>query len=101
MTSLEFEQHVQTHALADLDLNYAIIGLCGETGECAEWHKKYNLRKNRAGDLSLDDLKQELGDVLFYLTRAAMLNGWTLSDIMAQNKQKLDKRVAKKMGQTV
>ena len=101
MTNFEFEQHVQKHALADLDLNYAIIGICGEAGECAEWHKKYNLRKNRAGTCAPDDLKKELGDVLFYLTRAAILSGWTLSDIMEHNKQKLDDRVANRMRQIV
>jgi len=101
MTTQDFESHIATHALPDLDLNYAIIGICGEAGECAEWHKKHNLRKNRAGLCSPDDLKGELGDVLFYLTRAANLMGWTLEDIMVQNKAKLDERVAKKFKQVV
>lgn len=101
MTNTEYEAHVAKHALPDLDLNYALIGMGGETGECLEFHKKFNLRKNRAGTHRLEDLKQELGDVLFYLTRAAMLCGWSLSEIMEQNKQKLDDRVAKKMRQIV
>ena len=101
MNIQEYEAHVDKHALPDLDLNYAIIGICGEAGECAEWHKKFNLRKNRAGKCTPEDLKGELGDVLFYLTRAAMLSGWSLSEIMEQNKAKLEDRVAKKMRQIV
>lgn len=101
MNNTEYEEHVANHALPDLDFNYAVIGLCGESGEVAEWHKKYNLRKNRAGNLSKEDLKGELGDALFYLTRATMLSGWTLSEIMAHNKSKLDARVAAKFRQVV
>ena len=101
MNNEDFEKHVTEHSLFDLDLNYAIIGICGEAGECAEWHKKYNLRQNRTGLHSPEDLKKELGDVLFYLTRAAMLSGWSLSDVMEHNKQKLDDRVSKKMRQIV
>lgn len=100
MTTTEFEAHVLSHAKDDLDLNYAVIALCGESGEVAEWYKKAVLRKNKIG-LTDMDLAHELGDVLYYLTRAAQLKGWTLADIMRMNKVKLDARVAAKFKQIV
>lgn len=92
MTTAEFEAHVSTNAKEDLDFNYAVIGLCGEAGEVAEWHKKRNLRKVLKTDLTQLDLLEELGDVLYYLTLAAMLQGWSLNQVMEQNKHKLSER---------
>lgn len=92
MTTQEYEGHVFRHAKPDLDLNYAVVALNGEAGEVAEWHKKYNLRGNPTGLLSDQDLLLELGDVQYYLTRLAALKGWTLSDVMRANIDKLDER---------
>ena len=47
-------------------------------------------------DLIHDDLKGELGDVLFSVTALSGLYGWTLDDIMTFNVEKLDARAAKK-----
>ena len=94
MTTTEYEQYVETRCKPFTDFNYCVVALNGEAGEVAEWHKKYNLRGNIL-DLSVEDLKEELGDVLFYLTRAASLKGWSLVDIMEGNKKKLDDRVNK------
>lgn len=92
MTTQEYEAHVLQRSKVDLDLNYAVVALNGEAGEVAEWHKKYNLRGNPNGDLSDVDLLLELGDVQFYLTRLAALKGWTLSDVMRANIDKLENR---------
>lgn len=100
MTAPEYEVHVSQHAKEDLDLNYAVIALNGEAGEVAEWYKKAVLRKNKVG-LTDRDLQEELGDVLFYLTRLAQLKGWTLAEIMDINKLKLDGRVAARFKQVV
>lgn len=100
MTTQEFETHVQAKAKDDLDLNYAVIAICGEAGEVAEWYKKAVLRKNKVG-LTDHDLALELGDVLYYLTRAAQLKGWTLAQIMDWNQEKLDARVAASFKQVV
>lgn len=101
MTKREYEDYVQLRSKDDLDLNYAIIALNEEAGECAGWHKKFNLRGNPTGKLSREDLLSELGDVLFYLTRAAALNGWTLDDVMEKNKEKLDERKGRHLRQVV
>lgn len=92
MTASEFEAHVAKNAKEDLDFNYAVIGLCGEAGEVAEWHKKVNLRKVLKSNLGDIDLLSELGDVLYYLTRAANLKGWSLEHVMEYNQLKLQKR---------
>ena len=95
MTPTEFEAHVNDFAKDYTDLNYCVIALNEEAGEVAGWYKKAVLRGNVTGKYTDDDLKGELGDVLYYLTRAARLKGWTLSDIMDFNKAKLDERQAK------
>ena len=43
---------------------------------------------------TLEELKDELGDVLWYVTTLARINGWTLSDIMTENYHKLERREA-------
>jgi len=95
MTTAEYEQHVTFHAKPDLDLNYAVIAINGEAGEIAEWYKKVVLRGRPQG-LTDQDLQDELGDVLYYLTRMAMLKGWSLETVMARNKEKLDARHGRK-----
>lgn len=96
MTTAEFEAHVSKNAKEDLDFNYAVIGMCGEAGEVAEWHKKVNLRKVLKTKLTEADLLSELGDVLYYLTRAAMLKGWSLAEVMRFNEAKLTLRHAER-----
>lgn len=89
----EYEQFVVKNTGSFLDLNYCIVALNGEAGEVAEWHKKVNLRGKPNG-LTDNDLKGELGDVLWYLTRIAVLKGWTLDEIMTFNMMKLEARKA-------
>lgn len=89
-----YERWVNGRCKDYTDLNYSILALNGEAGEVAEWHKKYNLRGNPAGELTEQDLLEELGDVLFYLSRIAHLNGWSLETVMNANYKKIEKRVA-------
>lgn len=75
---------------ADLkDLFIMSTGLAGETGETIELLKKHV----RDGQIDLKNLKLELGDILYYLTRVALKYGFTLENIMDANKEKLDKRM--------
>ena len=100
MTTKEFSTFVAEQSRDDLDLNYAVIALNEEAGEVAGWYKKAVLRGNLVG-LTRDDLKGELGDVLYYLTRLAQLNGWSLEEIMDFNKAKLLTRRGKGLRQIV
>lgn len=99
MTPKEYEEYVDLRCQAYVDLPYLIVAINEEAGEIAGWFKKYVLRGNPVGNLTLDDLKGEIGDTLFYLTRLANTQGWSLSEIMDFNKAKLDARVDKNMRQ--
>ncbi len=70
----------------------AALGLAGETGEVMEHLKKHY----RDGKVPGNELRLELGDVLHYLTVIAHSYGWSLSDIMEANIEKLEKRDAEK-----
>ena len=88
----EYEDFVAQSAHVKLDnLAYSVIGLCGETGEVAEWYKKVHMR-TKPSSLTQEDLLSELGDVLHYVTRIALHHGWSIKDVMKANKAKLEKR---------
>lgn len=91
VTTEEFEDFVKAHAATALsDMDYSVLGLCGECGEVAEWHKKANHRKN--AEFTPKMLLKELGDVLHYTTRIALAHGWSLEKVMRKNIKKLEKR---------
>jgi NTP pyrophosphatase (non-canonical NTP hydrolase) len=87
----EFEAFVASNAKMALDnLEYSVIGLCGEAGEVAEWYKKSHLRGNPKYTDAM--LKSELGDVLHYVSRISQAHGWSLKDLMTDNVEKLIER---------
>ena len=75
-------------ACADPILN-AVLGLAGEGGEIADRIKKQRFQ-NHAQDY--EKLKEELGDVCWYVALMATGLGVPLSDIFSQNVEKLKKR---------
>ena len=70
-------------------LTEGVIGLCGETGECADIVKKFLFQGHK---LDYDHLAEELGDVAWYLTIAAHAIGYDLDEILLKNCEKLRKR---------
>ncbi len=66
-----------------------ILGLCGETGECADLWKKY---LHQGHELDKDKLVEELGDVLWYCAELASGLGMSLEDVAQINVEKLKKR---------
>lgn len=77
-------------------LTYAILGLAGETGEVVEEYKKA-MRDMRPEDIVGDGwtrerLVDELGDVLWYLSKIADLLEVPLSAVAAKNIAKLERR---------
>ena len=70
---------------------YPALGLAGEAGEVAEKVKKHI----RDGVLNVEDLKKELGDVLWYLAAIASDLGLSLDDVAESNLQKLRSRQAR------
>lgn len=66
-----------------------VMGLCGESGECCDLVKKYMFQGH---ELNRDKLKEELGDVAWYLACTAYGLGVPLEEILANNIAKLRKR---------
>jgi NTP pyrophosphatase (non-canonical NTP hydrolase) len=66
-----------------------LSGLASETGEIAEAIKQSEFHGH---PLDHDNLKKELGDLLWYLSGMAHHFGWTLEEIASRNIEKLQKR---------
>jgi NTP pyrophosphatase (non-canonical NTP hydrolase) len=75
------------------ELYHLVLGLVGETGEIAEKMKKL-IRDHASDESKIDrnDIKKELGDVLWYIAVLAEYLGIKLEDIAAFNVQKLADR---------
>lgn len=67
----------------------AVMGLCGESGECVDHVKKHLFQGH---PLEKDKLIKELGDVAWYLAEAATALEVPLGDILQANLDKLHKR---------
>jgi len=70
------------------------LGLCGETGEIAEKIKK--VIRDEVGIVSeqkKEEIKKELGDVLWYISQIATELGLSLSDVAKLNIEKLQSRL--------
>lgn len=75
------------------NLEYPTLGLAGEAGEVANIVKK--IQRDHDGVLTDETrakLKDELGDVLWYISACADELGLTLDEIAAYNVNKLAKR---------
>ena len=97
--SLSFEEYQRAASATALyprrleNLEYATLGLTGEAGEVANIVKKI---QRDAGGVTTDEtrarLKDELGDVLWYISACADELGLTLAEIAEFNVEKLAKR---------
>lgn len=96
MTFEEYQEEAKTTALYPRrlsNLEYPTLGLAGEAGEVANVVKK--IQRDHAGVITDDTrakLKDELGDVLWYISACADELGMTLSEIAQYNVAKLAKR---------
>lgn len=73
---------------------YPTLGLAGEAGEVAEKIKKVMRDKGgRVDDATREDIKKELGDVLWYITQLATELGISLDDVAESNIKKLYDRM--------
>jgi NTP pyrophosphatase (non-canonical NTP hydrolase) len=75
------------------NLEYPTLGLAGEAGEVANIVKK--IQRDHGGevtDATRAKLKDELGDVLWYISACADELGLTLAEIAGYNVEKLARR---------
>jgi NTP pyrophosphatase (non-canonical NTP hydrolase) len=69
---------------------HGAIGLCTEAAELLDAHKKELYGKNKP--LRPDNIREECGDVFFYLHLVMKAHGFTLHDILKDNVVKLANR---------
>ncbi len=74
----------------DGHLQNAILGLVGETGELADIVKK--TLYHQAGKDYNERIKHELGDIAFYFAKTLEILGFTLEEVLAANREKLESR---------
>ena len=89
MTGTEYQRKAMRTAQGltewDLLLN-GVMGLCGEAGECIDLVKKYRFQGHQ---LDQEKLKDELGDVMWYVAITCQALGITLDDVIEHNVEKL------------
>ena len=72
---------------------YPTLGLTGEAGEVSEKIKKVLRDDNGVvDDLKRQEIKKELGDVLWYLSQIATELGLSLDDVATFNVEKINSR---------
>jgi len=75
---------------------YPTLGLCGEAGEVADKVKKVIRDRDGVFDDALrDDLRLELGDVLWYVAQLCSELDLDLADVARANLDKLASRAAR------
>ena len=72
-----------------LDDLHMILGLQTESAEISDVYKK-NIAYGK--DLDLVNVKEEIGDLMFYIVNLCTLKGWDLEDILQTNIDKLKAR---------
>lgn len=80
----------------DNNFIYPVLGLCGESGEIAEKIKK--VIRDEGGVVSeskKEEIKKELGDVLWYISQIATELGLSLDGVAKLNIEKLQSRMAR------
>jgi NTP pyrophosphatase (non-canonical NTP hydrolase) len=75
------------------DLQHALLGLTSETGELADAIKKHTIYGK---ELDKANIKEELGDLAWYLALAATALNVSLDEVFADNIMKLAKRYPEK-----
>lgn len=97
MTLDEYQEAIRKFASDSQTTRDAVlmcaVGLSGEVGEVNELIKKSEFHRK---PFERVDLMLELGDVLWYLSTMARLNGLSMNDIAEANIVKLEERQSKK-----
>lgn len=88
MTINEYQKEALRTA-GEANIMNGVLGLCGESGECADMIKKWKFQGHA---LDKEHLAKELGDVAWYLAVSAHAIGYELETIMQMNVDKLRSR---------
>ena len=82
--------------IREIRLIHAALGLCSEAGELSDSLKK---TLYYGQDLDVENLKEELGDCLWYIALACNALGFDMGDVMAENIAKLMQRYPEKFSE--
>jgi NTP pyrophosphatase (non-canonical NTP hydrolase) len=74
-------------------LNHMCMGMCGEVGEAIDCVKKFTIYNK---EIDFVNLKEELGDLLFYIFGILNATDITIYDCMESNQWKLAERYKNK-----
>ena len=93
MTGREYQELARVTQNLKLDKTQQLLngccGLAGESGEVIDIVKKYAFQGH---DLDAEHIKEELGDVMWYIALLCNVIGVDLSEVMNENIQKLKRR---------
>jgi len=97
MNLQDFKESV-IRTMAELDSPWhdnlhMVLGLVTESGELADAFKK-ELAYHK--EIDWTNVKEELGDLLWYVMGMCIVNGWDLEDILQTNSDKLKARYPEK-----
>lgn len=77
-------------------MNYCLVGMAGEAGEIMnKWGKVIRDQESNVTQEQCADFAKEIGDVLWFATRALDELGYSLEDVLKENLQKLKSRHAR------
>lgn len=85
------------------EIVYIVTCLAGEAGELCNWVKKLYrddkvlTREGLTKDLVLQKIKEEIPDVLFYVTAIANHQGWDLQELWNEKMKVNDKKYSFKV----
>lgn len=81
------------HPDPQMDKTIMAMGIAGEAGEVLEkWKKIVAYKKGKITKAELEELKKELGDVVWYVAVMSAGLGLTLEEVMQLNVSKLASR---------
>ena len=93
MTGNEYQDLAKRTMNLELDRQEMIFnGLLGLAGEVGEIHDYYKKHKFQGHQLVVDHVKEELGDVMWYIALMCEALYLNLDDVMYDNIEKLKKR---------
>jgi len=80
--------------LTDLEtmIVWNLVGLCGEAGELAETIKHRVFHRHQNGEIDIENLTEEIGDLMWYIAAICTKTGVSLEKAMETNITKLKKR---------
>jgi NTP pyrophosphatase (non-canonical NTP hydrolase) len=79
-----------------MDMNHAILGMFTEGAECADAFKRYLYYGT---DLDKVNLKEEVGDLMYYVQLMCQAGGFTLEEALDSNEAKLNERFGDKFSE--